>query len=414
MARKRLVSPAFFTHAELFEAEASSGFPLRVAFAGLWTQADRRGSFAWKPRELKLAILPYDAGDFAEVLDALERFGFVRSFAVAGKRYGLIESFAAHQTFHPGEKHDRTIPDAPEALRAVPEDNLGTPQQVYEDNLGHPRQVSTPLLASGHALSKHSVTVTVTDISAITSTMTVGEVSSAPTATEPTVERSNGVRKTGIQKLTPAEHRQLDEKFGGERHPPAFAVPPSVYAEQEAELRAAALPHEAMALDALLRTHRQPDALILELYSFASGMKVCRGETTGRNADVTDVMRAVAEMAANGAEWSVRLFRGYLRRVADQKPEPATLEDRTAARLASEIRRHTPAEPTRGERNDAGAIVAVPIVTETAETDEQIAARRKASAEAIAQFRHQFRQYNPTPSTDAIEPPADFPNDEAA
>lgn len=409
MARKRLVSPAFFTHAELFEAEVASGFPLRVSFAGLWTQADRRGSFAWKPRELKLAILPYDALDFAEVLDALERFGFVRSFVVAGKRYGLIESFAAHQTFHPGEKPDRTIPDAPAALPAVQSNVATTPKQVCEDNLGAPHTVSTQLPASGHAVSKHSVTVTVTDID--TSTMTVGEVSSAPTATEPTVERSNGVHRTGIQKLTPAEHRQLDEKFGGERQPPAFVVPPSVYAQQEAELRAAALPHEAMALDALLRGHRNPDALILELYSFASGMKVCRGETTGRNAEVTDVMRAVAEMAANGAEWSVRLFRGYLRRVADQKPEPATLEDRTAARLASEIRRHTPAEPTRGERNDDGAIVAVPIVTEAEETEDQVAARRKASAEAIAQFRQQFRQYNP-PASD--EPPADFPTEDAA
>mgnify|MGYP007031444022 CR=1 FL=1 len=102
------------------------------------------------------------------------------------------------------------------------------------------------------------------------------------------------------------------------------------------------------------------------------------------------------------------LFRS---RVADQKPEPATTAERLAAKMTADITRHMPAAPTKGERDGEGKIVAVPIVLAAEETEEQIAARKKASAEAIREFRRQFRLYNPTPSD---EPPADFPTEDAA
>ena len=100
MARKRLVSPQFFVHGDLFDAESKSGLPLRVAFAGLWCQADKRGIFAWRPRELKLAILPYDALDFGDVLERLREAGFVERYEEAGQVFGLIPSFSRWQTFH--------------------------------------------------------------------------------------------------------------------------------------------------------------------------------------------------------------------------------------------------------------------------------------------------------------------------
>lgn len=71
MARIRTIKPEFFRHAGLFDLEQETGLPLRVAFAGLWTAADREGRFAWKPRELKLDCLPFDLVDFSRVLDAL-------------------------------------------------------------------------------------------------------------------------------------------------------------------------------------------------------------------------------------------------------------------------------------------------------------------------------------------------------
>lgn len=103
-----MIKPSFFKHAELYAAERETGLPLRIAFAGLWTVTDRAGRFRWKS-DLKPDILPYDECDVLDVLDALEQRGFVTSYVVAGKKYGLIPSFAEHQTFHKTERHS-TLP----------------------------------------------------------------------------------------------------------------------------------------------------------------------------------------------------------------------------------------------------------------------------------------------------------------
>lgn len=100
MARTRLIKPEFFKHGDLFDLEQRVGLPLRIAFAGLWCQADRAGRFAWKPRELKTDVLPYDAVDFEQVLDALEAGGFLQSYVVDGKRFGVIPTLTEHQHFH--------------------------------------------------------------------------------------------------------------------------------------------------------------------------------------------------------------------------------------------------------------------------------------------------------------------------
>jgi hypothetical protein len=94
MARKRLISPEFFLHYGLVEAEKASGLPLRLGFAGLWGQCDRFGRFRWRPRSLKPAIFPYEDVDFDRVLNALEAHGFVRKY-VAGEplEHGVQESF---------------------------------------------------------------------------------------------------------------------------------------------------------------------------------------------------------------------------------------------------------------------------------------------------------------------------------
>jgi hypothetical protein len=112
--RKRFVSPEFFTHADLFDAEVASGLPLRLAFAALWCQADRRGIFPWKPRELKLACLPYDTVDFNAVLSALQSAGFVMRYDVDGRAFGYVPSFARWQSFHKDERpSDAPAPPSP-------------------------------------------------------------------------------------------------------------------------------------------------------------------------------------------------------------------------------------------------------------------------------------------------------------
>lgn len=104
MARIRTVKPDFFRHEGLYNAEQSSGLPLRVAFSGLWTAADREGRFRWAPKQLKLDCLPYDEVDFSRVLDALATCGFIVKYTSDGKEYGFIPSWHQHQVINNREK----------------------------------------------------------------------------------------------------------------------------------------------------------------------------------------------------------------------------------------------------------------------------------------------------------------------
>lgn len=112
MSRSRIVKPEFFKHSGLYEAEVESGLPLRLAFEGLWTVADREGRFRWKPLELKIEVLPYDPVNFADILSALEQHKFIRRYVVEGKEYADIPSFKEHQHFHHKEAASR-IPSHP-------------------------------------------------------------------------------------------------------------------------------------------------------------------------------------------------------------------------------------------------------------------------------------------------------------
>lgn len=100
MARIRTIKPEFFKHEGIFDAEQETGLPLRLAFAGLWTQCDREGRFAWRPRQLKVDILPYDELDFLRVLDALATRGFIVKYASDGREFGFIPSWHRHQVIN--------------------------------------------------------------------------------------------------------------------------------------------------------------------------------------------------------------------------------------------------------------------------------------------------------------------------
>jgi hypothetical protein len=73
----RMIKPEFFVHEVIAEAEHKTGLPLRLAYIGIWTQADRQGRFEWRPQRLKIAILPYHQIDFAKVIDTLAEYGFI-------------------------------------------------------------------------------------------------------------------------------------------------------------------------------------------------------------------------------------------------------------------------------------------------------------------------------------------------
>jgi hypothetical protein len=112
MPRIRTIKPQFFKHEGLYDAEVSSGFPLRLAFAGLWTCCDREGRFPWRPRMLKTEIMPYDSVDFAAVLDCLADYGFIVRYNVGGETYGYVPTFTKHQVINNREQ-DSSIPAPP-------------------------------------------------------------------------------------------------------------------------------------------------------------------------------------------------------------------------------------------------------------------------------------------------------------
>lgn len=114
MARIRTIKPSFFRHLDLYLLEQSSGLPIRVAFAGMWTVADREGRFRWHPEELKLDCLPYDNVRFADVMNALERGGFIRRYEASGKEYGVIPTWAEHQKI--GNREAQSAIPAPDLV----------------------------------------------------------------------------------------------------------------------------------------------------------------------------------------------------------------------------------------------------------------------------------------------------------
>jgi len=100
MARIRTVKPELFRHEALFEAEIKTLLPLRLAYIGLFTACDREGRFKWKPRALKLDVLPYDNVDFSRVLDALVTHGFIVKYAFEGDEFGCIPTWGQHQVIN--------------------------------------------------------------------------------------------------------------------------------------------------------------------------------------------------------------------------------------------------------------------------------------------------------------------------
>lgn len=132
MGRIRTVKPELFRHAELFELERSTGFPIRTAFAGLFTACDREGRFRWKPRELKLDVLPYDQLDFADVLDAMNRAGFIVKYEHGNKVFGCIPTWNDHQVVNNKECASRFPGPGDEGSKIIAPANPGERTETEE------------------------------------------------------------------------------------------------------------------------------------------------------------------------------------------------------------------------------------------------------------------------------------------
>jgi hypothetical protein len=92
------VKPDFFRHELLQDLEITHpGKCPMLVFAGLWGHCDKAGRFEWKPRQLKLDILPFMLFEMTETLTILEQAGLLQKYSVDGVEYGLIPSFTEHQ-----------------------------------------------------------------------------------------------------------------------------------------------------------------------------------------------------------------------------------------------------------------------------------------------------------------------------
>lgn len=200
----------------------------------------------------------------------------------------------------------------------------------------------------------------------------------APEKAEPFAERSANVRGTVRQTFA-------SNGTGRNDYPPtspdgsvALPAPPgpkaeqtgALFAEWERQLFAAALPHEAAALEALCVNSFRP-AIIGELYAIASGQHLVRGEHAPyREANAADVMRAVSEYACKGREWNTSYFRGVVRRILDRPAEPPDAAQREQEKLAREVAKSVPG-----------------VLIEAPRTPEEIEAARARREAAMALFK---------------------------
>lgn len=112
MARARNIKPSFFTNDELSDLEPLA----RLLFIGMWTIADFRGCFEYKPKRIKVQLLPYDDCDVEELAINLDKSGFISIYSVQGQTYVKVLNFNKHQNPHKNEKEKgSSIPDINEA-----------------------------------------------------------------------------------------------------------------------------------------------------------------------------------------------------------------------------------------------------------------------------------------------------------
>jgi hypothetical protein len=144
MARARNIKPAFFVNESLAELDPID----RLAFIGLWTIADFKGCIEYRPKRIKMQILPYDNCDFETIAINLDNSGFIKMYSVNGERYIKIINFERHQNPHKNEKEKGSdIPDYnPQAIEVIEEIKESRKIAINQDKNGTARADSLLLI----------------------------------------------------------------------------------------------------------------------------------------------------------------------------------------------------------------------------------------------------------------------------
>jgi hypothetical protein len=93
------LKPGFFTNERLADCQPLA----RILFQGLWVLADREGRLEDRPRKIKAEVLPFDTCDPDQLLDELQRHGFIARYAARGMQVIQVLAFAKHQRPHANE-----------------------------------------------------------------------------------------------------------------------------------------------------------------------------------------------------------------------------------------------------------------------------------------------------------------------
>lgn len=103
--RARNIKPAFFKNEFLGQSEPLA----RLLFIGLWCYCDREGRFEWRPKRIKIEILPYDDCDIEKLLDILVELNEIKKYKMGDFVYGFIPNFVKHQNPH-NRENDSVYP----------------------------------------------------------------------------------------------------------------------------------------------------------------------------------------------------------------------------------------------------------------------------------------------------------------
>ena len=104
--RARNIKPGFFKNEALGESSPLA----RVLFIGLWCMADREGFLEYRPKRIKVEVLPYDSEDVEKLLDELRSCSAIDFYYHADGRDGAtptlihVRNFTKHQNPHKQEK----------------------------------------------------------------------------------------------------------------------------------------------------------------------------------------------------------------------------------------------------------------------------------------------------------------------
>lgn len=93
--RARNLKPGFFKNEILAELDPLT----RILFTGLWCMADREGRLEYRPKRIKVELLPYDNCNIEKMLVVLSK-EFITIYEVDGNKYIEINKFKEHQNPH--------------------------------------------------------------------------------------------------------------------------------------------------------------------------------------------------------------------------------------------------------------------------------------------------------------------------